>query len=138
MLSEAGSAVRFALTHVAAQITIVDGEVPVSVADEVQWDDAIRRAVIEAQVRGRLGAIIIEAPNKNPMMMVVGSSETALNFDSADGNPPYYASKGISNEDKHVMTGYLVFVTARRLSDEILLCIKPSIAISSSKIALYA
>ena len=138
MLSEAGSAVRFALTPVAAQITIVDGEVPISVADEVQLDDAIRRAANEAQVRGRLGAIIIEAPNKNPMTMVVGSSETVLSFDSADGNPPYYASKGISNEDEPVMTGYLLFVTVRRLSDEISLCIKPSIARSSSKRALYA
>ena len=94
MLSEAGSAVRFALTPVAAQITIVDGEVPISVAEEVQLDDATRRAANEAQVRGRLGAIIIEAPKKNSMTMVVGSSETVLSFDSADGNPPYYASKG--------------------------------------------
>ena len=52
MLSVAGSAARFALTPVAAQITIVDGEVPIFVADEVQLDDGIRRAANEAQVRG--------------------------------------------------------------------------------------
>lgn len=122
----------------AAQIAIVDGEMPISVADEVQLDDAMRRAANEAQVRGRLGAIIIKPRTKNPMMMVVGTSETALSFDSADGNSPYYASKGISNEDEPVVTGYLLFVTVRRLSDEISVCIKPSIARSSSTGALYA
>jgi len=63
MLFEAGSAVS-RITPVSAQITIVDGEMPISVADEVQLDDAIRRAANEAHVRGRPGAIIIEAPNK--------------------------------------------------------------------------
>ena len=74
---------------------------------------------------------------KNPVTTVVGGSEIVLSFDSADGNPPYHASKQISNEDEPVMRGYLLFETAQRLSDEMSLGIKPSIA-SSSTGTLYA
>ena len=52
---------------------------------------------------------MIEAPNKNAMTIVVGSSETVLSFDSADRNPPYFASKGASDQDEPVMTCYLNF-----------------------------
>jgi hypothetical protein len=95
--------------RVRALITIVDGKPPMAVDDEVQLDEAIRRAADEARVRGKLGAIVIEASNKDSVTIVVGNSETVLSFDSADRNPPYYASKGVSNEDEPVMTCYLNF-----------------------------
>lgn len=58
-----------------------------------------------------LGVIVIEAANKNSITMVVRSStETVFGFDYGHGNPPYYVSKGISNEVEPVMmTCYLAF-----------------------------
>ena len=68
---------------------------------------ALRDAANEARARGKLGGVLIEAANKNSMMMAVGSSGTVLSFDYAHGNPPYYVSKGTSNEDKPMMVCYL-------------------------------
>ena len=92
-----------------ALITILDDKPPIGVDDGLQLDDALRDAANEARARGKLGAILIEAANKNSMTMVVGSSETVLSFDYGHGNPPYYASKGNSDEDEPVITCYLSF-----------------------------
>jgi hypothetical protein len=43
-----------------------------AVDDEVQLDEAIRRAADRARVRGKLGGIVIEASNKNSVTIVVG------------------------------------------------------------------
>jgi hypothetical protein len=90
-------------------ITILDDRPPVAVDDGVQLDDALRDAANEARARGKLRAVLIEAANKNSMTMVVGSSETVLSFDYGHGNPPYYVSKGTSNEDEPMMVCYLSF-----------------------------
>ena len=92
-----------------AVVTIVAGKPPIAVEDDAQLDDAIRLATDESQASGKLRAILIEAPNKNSMTMIVGCAETVLSFDSADRNPPYFASKGVSNKKEPVMTCYLNF-----------------------------
>jgi hypothetical protein len=94
---------------VRALITILGDKPPILVDDGIQLDDALRDAANEARTRGKLGAILIEAANKNCMTMVVGTTETVLSFDYAHRNPPYYASKGNSSEDEPVMTCYLSF-----------------------------
>src|SRR5215469_17795228 len=103
-------AVRFGWVTLSALVTILDDKPPIAVDDGLQLDDALRDAENEARAQGRLGVIIIEAANKNAITMVVGNStETVLGFDYGHGNPPYYASKGISNEVEPVMTCYLTF-----------------------------
>ena len=92
-----------------ALITILGDKPPILVDDGIQLDDALRDAANEARTRGKLGAILIEAANKNSMTMVVGTTETVLSFDYAHRNPPHYASKGNSSEDEPVMTCYLSF-----------------------------
>lgn len=92
-----------------ALVTIIGEKPPIAVENAAQLEDALRLASNEAKGRGVLGAIVIEAPNKNSMTMVVGGSETVLSFDFADRNPPYLASKGISEQDQPMMTCYLIF-----------------------------
>ena len=78
-----------------ALITILDDKPPIAVDDGLQLDDALRDAANEARARGKLGAILIEAANKNSMTMVVGSSETVLSFDYGHGNPRTMLAKEI-------------------------------------------
>ena len=56
-----------------------------------------------------IAAIVIEVENQNYMTIVVGGSETVLTFDFAHHNGPYFASKGISDQDEPLMTCYLNF-----------------------------
>jgi hypothetical protein len=63
-----------------ALITILNNGPPIAVDDDLQVKRVLRDAAAEARTRGKLGAILIEAANKNSMTMVVGSSNTILSF----------------------------------------------------------
>jgi hypothetical protein len=91
----------------ALTIKIREREVPLTVKDAMQLDEALGQAAEEARKRGILGAVLIEAGNGNVINMVVGGQETVLGFDSGDLNSSY-ASKGASDADEPVMTFYFM------------------------------
>jgi len=77
------------------------------VEDQGQLDEVLNAAAQEARSHNRLGAVLIEAANGNIITMVVGGEETVLGFDYSHRNPPYYASRGVSNADEPKITCYL-------------------------------
>jgi hypothetical protein len=91
------------------QVRIREGAAPLKVEDDNQLDEVLRTATEEARKRGTLGAILIEAPNGNVITTVVGGDETALSFDYGHGDPPYYSSRGPSNEDEPILICQLTF-----------------------------
>jgi len=79
------------------------------VKDVTQLDEVLQAASEEARARKMLGAILMETDNGNVLTMVVGGEETVLAFDYGHRNPPYYASRGASDEVDPLMTCYLTF-----------------------------
>jgi hypothetical protein len=93
----------------ALQVRIRDDAGPLKVEDDNQLDEVLRTATEEARKRGTLGAILIEAANGNVITMVVGANETVLGFDYGHHRPPYYSSKGPSNENEPILACQLTF-----------------------------
>ena len=93
----------------ALQVRIREDAGPLKVEDDNQLDEVLRTATEEARKRGTLGAILIEAANGNIITMVVGGDETVLGFDYGHHDPPYYSSRGPSNEDEPILTCQLTF-----------------------------
>ena len=87
-------------------MTILNDRPPIAVDDDLQVEGVSRDAAAEARTRGKLGAILIDAANKNSMTMVVGTPDTVLSFDYGHGNPPYYVGKENPDEDEPVITCY--------------------------------
>ena len=85
-------------------VRIRDDAEPLRVEDDNQLDEVLRTATDEARKRGILGAILIEAANGNVITMVVGGDETVLGFDYGHHDPPYYSSRGPSNEHEPILT----------------------------------
>jgi hypothetical protein len=91
----------------ALRIEIRQGEALLTVQDATQLDEALAQATEEARKRGILGAVLIEADNRNVLTMVVGGNETALGFDDYnDRNFRCYASRGGSDAVAPIMTCY--------------------------------
>jgi len=84
----------------ALQVRIREDARPLTVENDNQLDEVLRTATEEARKHGTLGAILIEAVNGNVITIVVGGDETALGFVYGNGDPPYYSSRGPSNEDR--------------------------------------
>ena len=57
---------------------------------------------------GRLGIITLEATPGGQLSLVVGGDESVLSFQETL-DPPYYASKGASEEDQPFMECFLFF-----------------------------
>jgi hypothetical protein len=92
----------------ALRIEIRQGEAPLTVRDATQLDEALEQAAAEARKRGILGAVLIEADNRNVLTMVVGGDETVLGFDDHDDqNLRCYASRGASDAHEPIMTATL-------------------------------
>jgi hypothetical protein len=64
----------------------------VSTADEL--DRMIAMAAEEAQARGKLNIVFLDAPDGNELSLVVGGDETVLGFVHGHRDPPYYATRG--------------------------------------------
>ena len=96
-------------SQMALQVRIREDVGLLKVEDDNHLDVVLRTATEEARKRGTLGAILIEAANRNVITMVVGGDETAMGFDYGHGNPPYYSSRGPSNEDEPILTCQLKF-----------------------------
>jgi Immunity protein Imm1 len=74
--------------------------------DPVTWRK--KQAGARHGKRGMLGAVWIEADNRNVLTMVVGGDETALGFDDCDHrNLRCYASRGASDAVAPIMACYV-------------------------------
>lgn len=91
------------------RVTIHDNAEPATAADRNQLETILKSASDEAQAKNMLGAVILEAENGNLITMVVGGQETVLGFEFDHLEPPYYASRGESDEDQPVLTCFLTF-----------------------------
>jgi hypothetical protein len=70
-------------------------------------DAALDKASLEARAKGRLNIIILGAPNRDWLSLVVGGEETVVGFNYGHGNPPYYASVGAEQADAPVLTAFM-------------------------------
>ena len=91
------------------RITTHEGRPAVLVKSSIELQQVLLSAKTEAQQRGMLNCIFIEAENGNKISMVLGEDETVLGFDYGHGDPPYYASKGAAEGDEPVVTCYIGF-----------------------------
>ncbi|GFE78647.1 hypothetical protein GCM10011487_06470 [Steroidobacter agaridevorans] len=70
-------------------------------------NNLLREAAAEAQAAGRLNIITLYGPDDDHLLLVVGSDETVMGFNHGHGGPPYYASKGVVDDDDPVLTAYV-------------------------------
>lgn len=91
------------------RITIREDESPLVVEDANYLDEVLNTASEEARTREKLNGVIIESNKGNRLLLVVGCEETVLVFNYGGEDPPYYASKGASENDEPLMTCYITF-----------------------------
>ena len=72
-----------------------------------ELDDTLEFAKLEAIRENKLNIVFLEANNGNELSVVVGGDETVLGFTFSDGNPPYYASKGNSEDIEPILSGFV-------------------------------
>lgn len=72
-----------------------------------ELNELLREAAAEAKAAGRLNIITLYGPNDDHLCLVVGSDETVMGFTHGHGNPPYYASEGVVDDDSPVLTAYV-------------------------------
>lgn len=81
---------------------------PALVLPDVQaLDAALDSASSEASAKGRLNIVILSAPNRDWLSLVVGSDETVVSFNFGHGNPPYFVSCGEAQSDEPVLTAFV-------------------------------
>jgi len=64
-------------------------------------------ASAEARAIGRLNIVLLSAPNRDWLGIVVGGEDTVVSFNYGHGDPPYYASVGAATTDEPVLTAYV-------------------------------
>ena len=79
------------------------------IRDATHLDEVLRTASEEARVTKKLNGVTIESDNGNRLLVVVGSNESVLVFNYGGEDPPYYASKGASDNHEPLMTCYIAF-----------------------------
>jgi hypothetical protein len=70
-------------------------------------DAVLNKASIEARAKGKLNIVVLGAPNRDWLSLVVGGDETVVGFNYGHGNPPYYASVGKDQTDEPVFTAFM-------------------------------
>ena len=70
-------------------------------------DAALNEASAEARAKSKLNIVILSAPNRDWLGIVVGGDETVVSFNYGHGNPPYYASLGDDKTDEPVLTAFV-------------------------------
>lgn len=93
----------------ALRITTHGDKEPMTALDGNQLNAVLDAASDEARSKNLLSVVVLYAENGNSITMVVGGSETVLGFDYGHRNPPYYASKGESDDDEPTLTCFLTF-----------------------------
>jgi hypothetical protein len=87
--------------------SIHDQEPDVALTSVEDLEEALEEASTEAQVLGRLNIVVLTAPSRDWLSIVVGGEETVVNFSYGHGDPPYYASVGESQIDHPVLTAFV-------------------------------
>ena len=81
---------------------------PQQVLSDVEaLEAALNEASVEARANGRLNIVILCAPNRDWLSLVLGGEETVVSFNYGHGNPPYYASVGDAQTDEPVLTAFV-------------------------------
>jgi hypothetical protein len=70
-------------------------------------DAALEEASAEARANGMLNIVLLTAPNRDWLSIVVGSEETVVGYNYGHGDPPYYASAGEAQTEDPVLTAYV-------------------------------
>lgn len=87
--------------------SIRDQEPERIVNSQAVLDAVLDEASAEARARGKLNIILLAAPNRDWLSIVVGSEETVVGYNYGHGDPPYYASAGEAQTDYPVLTAYV-------------------------------
>ena len=85
----------------------VHGNVATRASTIEELDRLIAMAAEEAQARGMLNIIFLDAPDGNELSIAVGGDETVLGFVHGHRDPPYYATRGGTADLLPVMTCYV-------------------------------
>lgn len=92
---------------VTIRASIYDRAPELILSDISALDAALDKASLEARAKGKLNIIVLGAPNRDWLSLVVGGDETVVGFNYGDGNPPYYASLGAEQTDVPVLTAFM-------------------------------
>jgi len=92
------------------KIVIHEKESPLEARTVADIDRVIESATEEASAKGLLNIIELVADNGNTIDIVVGGDETVLGFQYSHRNPPYYASKGNTDNDEPVMAAFKALI----------------------------
>ena len=76
-------------------------------SDVKALDAALDEASHEARSKGKLNIVVLGAPNRDWLSLVVGGEETVVGFNYGHGNPPYFASAGATETDEPVLTAFM-------------------------------
>ena len=87
--------------------SIYDQAPEVILSDVDALDAVLDEASHEARASGKLNIVVLAAPNRDWLSLVVGGEETVVGFNFGHGNPPYYASSGTSHTDEPVFTAFM-------------------------------
>ena len=77
------------------------------VNSEAALDATLDEASAEARAAGKLNIVLLTAPNRDWLSIVVGGEETVVGYNYGHGDPPYYVSAGQAQTDDPVMTAYV-------------------------------
>ena len=77
------------------------------VNSEAVLDATLDEASAEARAAGKLNIVLLTAPNRDWLSIVVGGEETVVGYNYGHGDPPYYVSAGQAQTDDPVMTAYV-------------------------------
>jgi hypothetical protein len=87
--------------------SIYDRAPELILSDVTALDAALDKAAQEARAAGKLNIIVLGAPNRDWLSLVVGGDDTVVGFNFGHGNPPYYASSGAEQSEEPVLTAYM-------------------------------
>ena len=88
-------------------VTVHEGQPPELVESTDVLDRVLTQAAEEARARSLLNLVSLRAENGDTLMIAVGGEDTVLGFDYGHGEPPYYASRGVSLDIEPLLTCYI-------------------------------
>jgi hypothetical protein len=92
---------------VTIRASIYDRTPELILSDVNALDAVLDEASREARARGKLNIVVLGAPNRDRLSLVLGGEETVVGFNYGHGDPPYYASAGAVQADAPVFTAFM-------------------------------
>jgi Immunity protein Imm1 len=92
---------------VSLRATIKDQAPELIVNSEAVLDATLDEASAEARTAGKLNIILLTAPNRDWLSIVVGGEDTVVGYNCGHGDTPYYVSAGQVQTDDPIMTAYV-------------------------------